>query len=77
MLNFQLREEYGYTVIDALDASQDMLDCAKEKDLYRHYLCCMIGDGHVVDIQDSMSLLYFVINKKNIIINEAAACATS
>ena len=34
--------KYGFTNIDALDASQHMLEKAKEKKLYKQYICDVV-----------------------------------
>ncbi|XP_048583525.1 methyltransferase-like protein 27 [Nematostella vectensis] len=48
----------GYTIIDALDFSQEMLNCAKEKNVYRRLICAPIGEGKHSDIsQDNYDVL--------------------
>lgn len=37
-------KEFGFTNIDALDGSKEMLDIAKEKNLYKNYHCEMLTD---------------------------------
>lgn len=34
----------GFKIFDALDPSQGMLDTAKQKGLYRNYICETIGN---------------------------------
>ena len=40
----------GYTHIDALDISQEMLDVTKEKDIYSKLICAALGDEPVSEI---------------------------
>lgn len=37
-------KEFGFTNIDALDGSKEMLDLAREKDLYKNYFCLLLSD---------------------------------
>lgn len=48
-----LKERYGYTCIDATDASQGMLNKASQKGVYRNVYCCRIGDGHKLPMADN------------------------
>lgn len=40
---FSQLQEMGYTNIDAVDASQNMLDKAREKNIYKHLACARVG----------------------------------
>ncbi|KAJ7390676.1 Methyltransferase domain [Desmophyllum pertusum] len=41
----------GYTSIDALDISQEMLNEANKKDVYKRFICTHLGDQHTSEIQ--------------------------
>lgn len=38
---------FGFKTFDALDPSEGMLEIAKEKGLYRNYICEAIGKGQL------------------------------
>jgi ubiquinone/menaquinone biosynthesis C-methylase UbiE len=42
--------KHGYTNIDALDASAEMLEIAKHRNLYTNIICSKIGDGQQTPI---------------------------
>lgn len=50
---WQLKEKYGYTRMDATDASQTMLDKAFETGVYSNIYCCRLGDGYKLPMADS------------------------
>ena len=52
----QLREN-GYTNIDAIDGSRDMLRLAEEKQLYGHYYVSLLGGQHAAPFDDGNVLL--------------------
>ena len=52
----QLRD-HGYTNIDAIDGSRDMLRLAEEKQLYGHYYVSLLGGQHVAPFDDGNVLL--------------------
>jgi hypothetical protein len=51
----QLRE-HGYTNIDAIDGSRDMLRLAEEKQLYRSYHVSLLGGQHAAPFNDGTVL---------------------
>ena len=46
-----IRQGFSKTQIDAVDASREMLDIAKEKDIYERLICDYIGE-HQLPIED-------------------------
>ena len=50
---WQLKKKYGYTRLDATDASQAMLDKARDTGVYRNFYCCRIGGGYKLPMADS------------------------
>jgi len=55
----QLRH-HGYTNIDAIDGSRDMLRLAEEKQLYRHYYVSLLGGQHAAPFDDGTVFLSVV-----------------
>ncbi|KAK2172821.1 hypothetical protein NP493_926g02039 [Ridgeia piscesae] len=47
-----LRDQYGYKHIDGLDASADMLEVARARNIYEHVYCARLGDGHTIPIDN-------------------------
>ena len=43
--------QQGYSNIDALDISEEMLNLAKEKNIYKRYICAALSDVRIDDIQ--------------------------
>lgn len=43
--------ELGYTNIDALDISQEMLNEAKKKDIYKKLICAPLTEKRIPEIQ--------------------------
>ena len=50
-MQFQLKEA-GFTNIDALDASEEMLEMAKKKGVYKNLMCATVGTN-ILPIADS------------------------
>ncbi|KAK2149894.1 hypothetical protein NP493_2894g00004 [Ridgeia piscesae] len=48
-----LKEKYGYMRLDATDASQAMLDKARDTGVYRNFYCCRIGGGYKLPMADN------------------------
>ncbi len=44
--------EHGYTNMDAIDGSRDMLKLAEEKQLYRSYYVSLLGGQHAAPFND-------------------------
>ena len=44
-----LREVYGYTNLTAFDISKSMLDEAKKKGIYNHFVICDLNDGDLTE----------------------------
>ena len=49
-------KKLGYTQVDALDFSPKMLDLAKSRDIYRHYICDTVQLHPKNQIEDSKYL---------------------
>ena len=47
----QLTEKYGFTNLDALDASSGMLKEASKLGIYKQMICTMLGETHVMPIE--------------------------
>ncbi|XP_022251682.1 methyltransferase-like protein 27 [Limulus polyphemus] len=47
-----LLQKHGYTNIDALDGSIDMLEVAKSRDLYRNYIVDIVSEERKTTIKD-------------------------
>ena len=43
--------QQGYSNIDALDISEEMLNLAKKKNIYKRYICAALSDVPIDDIQ--------------------------
>ena len=41
----------GYTDLSALDISQEMLDKAKEKNVYKNFICASLSDHQIPEIK--------------------------
>ena len=50
LTGFELHK-LGYTNIDALDISQEMLNVAKEKGVYRRYVCCSLTEKKIDEFE--------------------------
>ena len=50
LTGFELHK-LGYTNIDALDISQEMLKVAKEKGVYRRYVCCSLTEKKIDEFE--------------------------
>lgn len=50
LVGLELRK-LGYTKLDALDGSQEMLDKAKVRGVYDRMYCCMLGQQYTVPIE--------------------------
>ena len=50
-----LRQRYGFSgVIDGVDGCQTMLDIAKKKCIYDKLICCKLGSGSTMNVEDGM-----------------------
>ena len=57
----QLKKE-GFTDVDGLDPSQEMLTVAKTKDVFQSYICAFVGKDYELPIEDGrqfQTFLYF------------------
>lgn len=45
-------KDYGYKNVDALDISPEMLDIARDKNLYKNLICASITDEKIDEIED-------------------------
>ena len=43
--------QQGYSNIDALDISEEMLNLAKQRNVYKRYICAALSDVPIDDIQ--------------------------
>ena len=43
--------QQGYTNVDALDISEEMLNLAKKKNIYKRYICAALSEVRIEDIQ--------------------------
>ena len=57
----QLQKE-GFTNIDALDASQEMLNVASKKDIYKELICAFVVKDQALPIENSKLLMYLLSN---------------
>ena len=46
-------EKEGFTNVDALDVSQEMLNVARRKGIYKDLLCAYVEQGRSLPIEDS------------------------
>ena len=51
----------GYTNLHALDISQEMLNEAKKKNLYKKIICAPLNDQHIAELKQENSMLWFVV----------------
>ena len=47
----------GYTNLHALDISQEMLNEAKKKNLYKKIICAPLNDQHIAELKQENSML--------------------
>ena len=55
---FQLFD-IGFKNLDAVDASAQMLEVAKNKDIYKRLICDYLGPNRL-DIEDGMNFIYLI-----------------
>ena len=58
----QLKKE-GFTNVDALDASQEMLNIARQKGIYNDLLCAYVEKGRSLPIEDSKYRIHNTYSK--------------
>ena len=48
----------GFTQIDGLDASDEMLNIAKSKGVFQNYICARVGMDHDLPIKGGKNLIF-------------------
>ena len=52
---------HGYTNIDAIDGSKDMLAMAQQKELYKNYYIALLGAHRKAPVADGMQVHLIVL----------------